>query len=148
MYSLALQLSQEKKINWQAVSNIKESTVKRNTAASTYHNDRGYASAGSMALGQTNTSRSEPGLPWRYSVPKLSVPSQRVATNRDTYRAERATSQFITSTIPQPQPQYTVNGTGQTRRNSQFVCSQVDMSKAPPKPTVTECAPKSKGESR
>ncbi|XP_045931979.1 plakophilin-1-like [Micropterus dolomieu] len=130
----------EKPINWQLVNNIKGSSVKRNTAASTYQYERSYAPVGSMAVGQTNTSRSEPDMAWLRSMPKRSVPPQRLLSNRGTCRAERANCQFFTSTASQPL--YTMNGTGQTKTNTQLICSQVDS--APPKPPVTKCDPKSK----
>ncbi|XP_051269679.1 plakophilin-1 isoform X1 [Dicentrarchus labrax] len=139
-------LSQEK-------NHIKGSTVKRNTAASAYQYERSYAAVGSMAVGRTNTSRSEPDLAQQRSMPKRSLPSQRLASNRGTYRAQRSTSQFITSTTsqphpkPQPQPRYTINGTSQTKTNTQFVCSQVDGFKTSSGPSVTEGTPKSKGDS-
>lgn len=140
MYSLALQLILEKPINWQLVNNIKGSSVKRNTAASTYQYERSYAPVGSMAVGKTNTSRSEPDMAWLRSMPKRSVPPQRLLSNRGTYRAERANCQFFTSTASQPL--HTMNGTGQTKTNTQLICSQVDS--APPKPPVTKCDLKSK----
>lgn len=148
MFSLALQLSAEKN-NRQLVNNIKGSSVKRNTAASTYQYERGYAPVGSMAVGQTYTSRSEPGGARQLSMPKNPVPLQRLISNRGTYRTERATSQFITNTTSQPQLQllHTMNGTGQTKSNSQFVCSKVDVTKTLSKPPVTEGAPNTKGDS-
>lgn len=151
MYSLAPQRSLERNINRQVVNNFKGSTVKRNTAASTYQYERGYAAVGSMAIGQANTSRSEPDLAWQRSMTKPSLPPQRLPSNRSNYRTERSTSQFITSSASQlqlqPQPLYTMNGTGQTKANNQFVCSLADVSKTSSKPPVTECAPKSKGDS-
>ncbi|XP_035517096.1 plakophilin-1-like isoform X2 [Morone saxatilis] len=141
-------LSQEK-------NNIKGSTVKRNTAASAYQYERSYTAVGSKAVGQTNTSRSEPDLAWQRLMPKRSLPPQRLASNRGNYRAQRSISQFITSTtsqpqpkpMPQPQPQYTINGTSQTKTNTQFVCSQVDGFKTSIRPSVTEGTPRSKGDS-
>lgn len=145
MYSLVLQLSQEKNTNWQTINNSKVSTVRRNKAASIYQYERSCADLRpSMAVGQTNTSRSEPDLAWQRSMPKRSVPPQRQLSNR----TEKSNSQFITNTWVHPQPQYTVNTTGQTRTNNQFVCSQIDtLSKTPQKPQVTKSAPKSKGDS-
>ncbi|XP_070758873.1 plakophilin-1 [Enoplosus armatus] len=139
-------LSLDRHINWQVVNNNKGSTVKRNTAASTFHYERGSGPVGSMAVGQTNTSRSEPDLAWQRSMPKRSNPLQRHLSNKGTYRAERATSQIFTGSSSQPL--FTMNGTGQTKANTQFVCSPVDMSKTPPKPYVTESATKTKGDSR
>ena len=147
MHSLALQLSQEKNNNWQTISISKGSTVKRNAAASAQY-ERSFAPVVSMAVGKTNSSRSEPDQAWQRSMPKHSAPPQRLLSNRGTYRAERSNSQFITSTLAQSQPLYTANGTGQTRTNNQFVCSQINtLSKAPSKPLVSESAPKSKGDS-
>ncbi|XP_044069459.1 plakophilin-1 [Siniperca chuatsi] len=120
------------------------SSVKRNTAASTYHYERSYAPVGSMAVGQTNTSRSEPDMAWQRAMPKRSAPPQRLLSNMSTYRAERATSHFLSSATSQPL--YTINGTGQTKTNTEFVCNRVGMSKTLPKPPVTECAPKSRGD--
>ncbi|KAF1391995.1 hypothetical protein PFLUV_G00047900 [Perca fluviatilis] len=140
-------LSVEKN-NRQLVNNIQGSSVKRNTSASTYQHERGYAPVGSMAVGQTYTSRSEPGGARQLSMPKNPVPLQRLISNRGTYRTERATSQFITNTASQPQlqPLHTMNGTGQTKSNSQFICSKVDVTKTLSKPPVTEGAPNSKGD--
>ncbi|XP_078105191.1 plakophilin-1 [Sander vitreus] len=140
-------LSVEKN-NRQLVNNIKGSSVKRNTAASTYQYERGYAPVGSMAVGQTYTSRSEPGGARQLSMPKNPVPLQRLISNRGTYRTERATSQFKTNTTSQLQPLHTMNGTGQTKSNSQFVYSKVDVTKTLSKPPVTEGAPNNKGDSR
>uniref|UniRef100_A0A8D0DFG3 Plakophilin 1 n=1 Tax=Sander lucioperca TaxID=283035 RepID=A0A8D0DFG3_SANLU len=97
----------------------------------------------------TYTSRSEPGGARQLSMPKNPVPLQRLISNRGTYRTERATSQFITNTTSQPQLQllHTMNGTGQTKSNSQFVCSKVDVTKTLSKPPVTEGAPNTKGDS-
>ncbi|XP_042262177.1 plakophilin-1 [Thunnus maccoyii] len=143
--SFSKTLSQEKNNNWQTISISKGSTVKRNTAASA-HYERSFAPVVSMAVGKTNSSRSEPDQAWQRSMPKHSTPPQRLPSKNSTYRADR--SQFITNTLVQSQPLYTVNGTGQTRPNFQVVCGQINtLSKTPPKPPVFECAPKSKGDS-
>eukprot|EP00064_Thunnus_orientalis_P001669 superscaffoldBa00000115_g1672 len=143
--SFSKTLSQEKNNNWQTISISKGSTVKRNTAASA-HYERSFAPVVSMAVGKTNSSRSEPDQAWQRSMPKHSTPPQRLLSKNSTYRADR--SQFITNTLVQSQPLYTVNGTGQTRPNFQVVCGQINtLSKTPPKPPVFECAPKSKGDS-
>ncbi|KAL7408021.1 hypothetical protein ABVT39_017016 [Epinephelus coioides] len=139
------------KNNRQLVNNYVGSTVKRNTGASTYQYERGYAPLGSKAVGPNNTSRSEPDMAWQRSMPKRSAPQQGFLANRNTYRVERTKSQLITSTAPQPPPQlqrnHTVNGTGQARTKSQFVCSQAEVTKTLSKPpAVTESAPKSKGD--
>lgn len=139
-------LSLERNINRQAVNNIKGSTVKRNTVASTYRYERSYAPVGSMAVGQTNTSRSEPDMARQHTMPKRSAPSQRVLTSKSTYRRERPTSQVIMGTSSQPQLQSLkpMNGIGLTKTSNQFVCSTNDMSKASSKPPATESTPKGK----
>ncbi|XP_049447132.1 plakophilin-1-like [Epinephelus fuscoguttatus] len=139
------------KNNRHLVNNYVGSTVKRNKGASTYQYERGYAPLGSKAVGPNNTSRSEPDMAWQRSMPKRSAPPQGFLANRNTYRVERTKSQLITSTAHQPLPQlqrnHTVNGTGQARTKSQFVCSQAEVTKTLSKsPAVTESAPKSKGD--
>ncbi|XP_034725817.1 plakophilin-1 [Etheostoma cragini] len=141
-------LSVEKN-NRQLVNNIQGSGVKRNTRASTYQYERCYAPVGSMAVCQTYTSRSEPGGARQLSMPKKHVPLQRLVSNRGTYRTERGTSQFITNTTSQPhlQPLHIMNGTSQTKSDSQIVYSKGDVTKTLSKPPVTQGAPNSKGDS-
>ncbi|XP_030274588.1 plakophilin-1 isoform X2 [Sparus aurata] len=117
-YSGALSL--EKNMNWHSVSNIKGSTLKTNTAASTYQYHRGYAPLGAMAVPQTNTSRSEPEIVWQ---PKRAAPPQRLLSNMSVYRAERPTSQYMVSTKSQPQLN-TMNGFGRTKSTKQFMYSK------------------------
>ncbi|KAM9362304.1 plakophilin-1 [Symphorus nematophorus] len=161
-------LSQEK--NWQAVNNIKGSSMKRNTTFTTYQYERSYAPVGaSVAVGQINTSRSEPDFARQRSVPKRSVASMKLPANKSTSRTQRFASQYIVSTKSQPQLQFqpqnqpqpqvkspsqpqfqalsTVNGTSQNKTNSQFLYSVVDAPKVSSKLLVTESAPKSKGDS-
>lgn len=156
MYSLARQLSFEKNMNRQVISNSKRSTVKRNTAASTYQYDKSHTPVGSAARGQNNTSHSEPDLARQLSMPKRSVPPQRFLSNRGTYKAERAISQYITNTTAAQhqfmstttgQPQYTMNGTSQIKTNNQFICSQIDAPKQLSKLQVTEDTTKNKADS-
>ncbi|KAI3369847.1 hypothetical protein L3Q82_024656, partial [Scortum barcoo] len=152
MYPLALQLSLEKSSNWHTVTGIKGSTVKRGmiTAASMHQYDKSYAPIGSMAVGQTNTSRSEPDMAWQQRVPKCSLPPQRLPSSRGPYKTwEKGGSQFIVSTVtqPQPQPNFTMNGTSQNKTNTQFVYGQADTSKASSKPTIPKGSPKGKGDS-
>ncbi|XP_062272197.1 plakophilin-1 [Scomber scombrus] len=136
-------LSQEKNNNWHKISISKGSTVKRSTAASANHYERSYAPVISMVAGKIDTSRSEPDLARQFSVPKRSAPPQRLLSNKSTYRTEKSSSQFITSSLPQ-----TANFTGPTKANKQFVASQINtLSKAPSKPVVTESAPKGKTDS-
>ncbi|XP_073324959.1 plakophilin-1-like [Pagrus major] len=120
-YSGALGL--EKNMNWHSVSNIKGSTLKTNTAASSYHYHKGYASLGTMAVPQTNTSRSEPDMLWYTSQPKRSAPPQRLLSNMSIYRTERPTSQYIVSTKSQPQLN-TMNGFGRSKSSKQIVYSK------------------------
>uniref|UniRef100_A0A3B4T3E1 Plakophilin-1-like n=1 Tax=Seriola dumerili TaxID=41447 RepID=A0A3B4T3E1_SERDU len=119
MYSLALQLSLEKSMNRQPVNFSKGSSVKMNRAASTYHYERSYAPVSSIAVGQTNTTRSEPDLAWQHSVPKRSVPLQRFLSSRGTHRTDRSTSQYITTNMGQL-PSF-MNGTSQIKTNNQFI---------------------------
>uniref|UniRef100_UPI0037E83B64 plakophilin-1-like n=1 Tax=Semicossyphus pulcher TaxID=241346 RepID=UPI0037E83B64 len=95
-------LSLEKNINRQVANSA---SVKRNAAASNYHYERSLGAGGSMGVGQTTTSRSEPDLAWQRAVPKCSGPPQRLLSNVGTYRVERSSSQFIKSTTSQPQLQ-------------------------------------------
>uniref|UniRef100_A0A4W6CJC3 Plakophilin 1b n=1 Tax=Lates calcarifer TaxID=8187 RepID=A0A4W6CJC3_LATCA len=152
----ARQLSFEKNMNRQVISNSKRSTVKRNTAASTYQYDKSHTPVGSAARGQNNTSHSEPDLARQLSMPKRSVPPQRFLSNRGTYKAERAISQYITNTTAAQhqfmstttgQPQYTMNGTSQIKTNNQFICSQIDTPKQLSKLQVTEDTTKNKADS-
>ncbi|KAM6946557.1 plakophilin-1 isoform 2-T2 [Lycodopsis pacificus] len=141
-------LNQEKNFKWSVVNTIKGSSVKK--SATTYRSKSGYASLGSMAVGQNNnSSRSDSALLGRGFVTQRSFPPQRLLSNRGTYKTERASAHFVTNTasLPQLQPEHTVNGTGQTKRNSYFATSQVNVSKTLPKSPVTESAPKSKGDS-
>ncbi|XP_036957733.1 plakophilin-1 [Acanthopagrus latus] len=113
-------LSVEKNMNRHSYSNIKGSTLKTNTAASTYQYHKGYAPLGTMAFPQTNTSRSEPELAWQ---PKRAAPPRRLFSNMSIYRAERPTSQYMVSTKSQPQLN-TMNGFGRTKSTKQFVYSK------------------------
>ncbi|XP_041810506.1 plakophilin-1-like isoform X2 [Chelmon rostratus] len=144
---LSSTLSLEKYTYRQAVNGVKGSTVNRSTAASNYQYGRSFAPGSSKVAGLYNTSRSEPNLAWHHSMTKRSAPPQRLVSNRSTYRAARSKSQFIMGTTPQHQPPLTVNGTGQTKANSQFVSSPGDVSKTPTKPPADEGATKSKGDS-
>ncbi|XP_041835978.1 plakophilin-1 [Melanotaenia boesemani] len=136
-------LGLEKNINRQIVDNSKGSTVKGTTATSAYFHERSYAPLGSVVVGQINTSRSEPDLAWRRSVPKQSVPRQRILSSKGTYMTQRSTSQFLTGS--QPQPLYAANGHVKTKK--QFMCSQTDMKKTQSKPSITEVKSKTKGSS-
>lgn len=122
-------LSQEK--NWQAVNNIKGSSMKRNTIATTYQYENSYAPVGaSVAISQTNTSRSEPGFAWQRSMPKRSVASQRLPSKKSTYMTQRSKSQYIMSTRSQPQLQLQPQPQPQPQRKVQ---SQV-LHPPPPQP--------------
>lgn len=145
MCSLAPQLSLERNMNHQVANNMTGQTGKKNTAVSTYQYKRSYAPVGPMAVGQINNSRSEPDLVWQRSAPKRSVPPRRLLSSRSTQMTERSTSQQIRNSTSQILPVYTLNGIGQTKTNTQFVCSPVDVSKTSSKPPVTEFAQKSKG---
>ncbi|XP_035488839.1 plakophilin-1 isoform X1 [Scophthalmus maximus] len=87
-------LNAEKSVKRQVVINCKESAVERNPAAAAYHNGRSYT----VTAGQTKTSRSEPDLAWQRSPSKRSVPLRGFVSGKGTNRAERTTSQIITST--------------------------------------------------
>lgn len=143
-------LSLERNINRQTVNNTKGSNVKRNSAISTYRYERSYAPVSPKAVGQTNTSRSEPDIARQQTMPKRSAPAQRVLTSKSTYRRERPTSQILISTSSQPQLQSPklMNGNGLTRSSSQFVCSTVDGPQTFSKSPVPESAPKIKNDVR
>lgn len=134
----------DKTINRQMLNNSKGCSVKRNT---TYYHDRNYAPVGSMAVGQSHTSRSEPDLAWHVSMPKLSVPSKKIQSNKDAYLTRRSTSQFLTSAIPNPQPLYVANGSSQTKSTNKIISSQTHMSKTNSRPSITEATSKTKGQS-
>ncbi|XP_067362123.1 plakophilin-1 isoform X2 [Channa argus] len=128
------------------------SSVKRHTAASTYHYERSYAPVSSKAAGQTNTSRSEPDLGWLRSVPKHAVPPQRFLSNPSNalgsaYRIERTTSHYKTNTSSQPQPVYNVKDSSKDKTINQFISSRTDTFKTLSKPPVTERTPKDKVDS-
>ncbi|XP_042350452.1 plakophilin-1 [Plectropomus leopardus] len=134
------------KNNRNLVNSFKGTSMKRNTAASTYHYERGYAPRGSMAVGPNNTSRSEPDMARHLSMIKRSVPPQRFLSTRNTYRS---TNQFIAGPTLQPQcpPQYIMNGNVHTETNGPGVFSQVGVSKPLSKPDVTDSAAKGTGDS-
>ncbi|XP_027135337.1 plakophilin-1 isoform X2 [Larimichthys crocea] len=144
-FSKALNL--EKNTTRQPINNIKGSPVKRNTF-STYQQERSHATGGAMRFGQANTSRSEPDSAWQRT--KRSVAGQRFHSNRPTFKAERPTSMFVVSPTTQTplfQSQFSVNGIGQTKINTQFGLSKVDSSKQSSKPPVTESGLKGKEDS-
>ncbi|XP_022056352.1 plakophilin-1 [Acanthochromis polyacanthus] len=114
----------EKNTNRQTTS--KGPTAKRSTAASAFQYERGYVN--SMAAARTSTSRSEPDLAWIRSVPKRSATQQRNVSTKNTYMTQRSTSQFMTPPKLQPPPLKIPNG--QSKANGQFICSQIDTSKA------------------
>ncbi|XP_059185527.1 plakophilin-1-like [Centropristis striata] len=88
------------------LNNNKGTSVKMNTAATTYQYEKAYGPVCIMPVGLNDTSRSEPDFARQRSVPKISAASQRLPSNRGTYRTERTTSQFITRTGSQHQPQF------------------------------------------
>ncbi|KAF3840480.1 hypothetical protein F7725_006342 [Dissostichus mawsoni] len=122
--------SREPNFSWYSVNNIQGASVKR-TAGSTYQHLRSFAGIGSTALGQANTSHSEPGMAWNRSVPKRSAPPQRFPSSRAIYREERSSGHFVkTPTSPlQLKPMFTMNGTGQTKSSNHFLGSKVEMTK-------------------
>lgn len=122
-------------------NNSKGATMKKSATVSAYQLD-GYGPMGSMARGQLSSSRSEPGLGWQ-RLTKSSVPSQRLPSNRGTYRKEASISQFINRNRSQV-PVQTLNGTGLTKTKSQFVCSPVNVSKTMSQPPVLELMQKRK----
>ncbi|XP_026162628.1 plakophilin-1-like [Mastacembelus armatus] len=90
------------------------SKTKRNTVASAYHYERSYGAVGSMAVGQHNSSRSEPDQAWQHPISRP-VPPQRLLSNRSNYRP---VSELITKNI---YPLYLVNGISQTKANSKII---------------------------
>lgn len=113
LYS-TLQLSLDKSMNQQVARNLnmKRTTGKRNTSASTLQYKTGYLPLGYMTTGLNNTSRSESNLAWQLSKQKLSVPPQRLPSNKSSHTS---TGQFIAGTISKLHPVYTENGTMQTK---------------------------------
>ncbi|KAM7423045.1 hypothetical protein PAMA_010871 [Pampus argenteus] len=119
-------LSQEININGQTLN----SAVSRNTVTSGHQYERSNANIISVAAGQSNTSRSEPGIPRQHLLPNRSAPP---LSNKSTYRTKRSNSRFIASTSAQ----HTVNA--QTKTNKQFVFSQMNtLNKKTPRLPVTE----------
>lgn len=145
MYSLAPQLTQEKNINRQAVSNARGSTARTSTGGFQY--ERRYGPVGSRAIGHPNTSRSEPDISWQLSALTRSAPPPGLTSNRGTYRTERSSSQFITNTSGRYQPVKVVNGTAKPTSNNHIIYTQVDSARTKSKPPVTEVATKSRGDS-
>ncbi|XP_072237796.1 plakophilin-1 [Leuresthes tenuis] len=135
----------EKNIHRQMVNNSKRSTAFRNTLTSTSRHERSYAPVSSMAVGQLDTSRSEPDLIWQRSMHKRSVPAQKTSSNKGNFMTQRSTSQYVVSTTSKPQQLYAANG--QIKSNKQFICSQTDMSKADSKHSITEAKFMGKGNS-
>ncbi|KAM6927844.1 plakophilin-1-like [Xenentodon cancila] len=123
----------DKNVNRSITNNSKGSSVKRNM---TYYHERDYAPAGSSAVGQSPSSRSLPDPRWRFTIPQPSLSSQKIVSNQDIYLKKRSTSQFITSPISKSQT--VLNGSNQTKSNSQFISTQADPSKTSSRPTVTE----------
>ncbi|XP_070815262.1 plakophilin-1 [Chaetodon trifascialis] len=140
-------LNLENYISRQAVNGTKASTVKRNTAASTYQYERSHAPVSFTKAGRFYSSRSEPDLAFHLPMNKRSAPSQRLLSNSSTYRTARSKSQFIVSSTSQRLPVPTANGPAQTKINTQFVCSPADVSKTSSKPPADEGATKSKADS-
>uniref|UniRef100_A0A667WK38 Plakophilin 1b n=1 Tax=Myripristis murdjan TaxID=586833 RepID=A0A667WK38_9TELE len=141
-------LSQDKNINRQIINNSKGSTIQRSLKLSNYQYEGSFAPVGPMPVGAANTSRSEPDLGWRLSMPRRAAPSQRLLSNRSsTHFTETSTNKLFSSNPPQPQPQFIMNGTGHTKTSSQFIIGQVEMKKAPSKHSIVENAPKIKGDS-
>ncbi|XP_063766747.1 plakophilin-1 isoform X2 [Eleginops maclovinus] len=121
------------------VNTIKGANVKMNNG-STYQYVRTISGIGHTALGQANTSFSEPQLARNGYVPKCSVPPQRLLSSRGIYRAERSSSHFPKTATSLPQPVYTTNGTGLTKSNNHFLGNKVEVTK-----TVTDGVAKTKG---
>ncbi|XP_008319084.1 plakophilin-1 isoform X2 [Cynoglossus semilaevis] len=131
----------------QQVKNSKDSTVKRNLAAASLHYERCYGPVGTMPKGHANTSRSEPDLLRQRSVPaRPSVPMQRFLSNRGTYRTERQSNMFITSSPGHSVPPQ--NGHISPTKTNHIKTIKMDLSKTLSKPTVTDGVPKCKVISR
>ncbi|XP_061582827.1 plakophilin-1 [Cololabis saira] len=128
----------DKTVSRPIVNNSQRSSVSRH---STYYHERDYAPFTSCAVAQNRSSRSEPDLGWRFSVPQPSLPPQRIVSNQETYLKKRSTSQFITNTMSKPQVPV-ANGSNLTKSNSQFLCSRADRSKTSSRPSITEATPK------
>ncbi|XP_068170593.1 plakophilin-1-like [Antennarius striatus] len=172
---LSKMLSQEKNTNWQVAEGMTGSRAKRNTSASTYQYRTSYTPFCPTAVDQTISSRSEPDLAQKQTSQRHSVTQQRRHTSRSHW-VERPTSQLIMSPTSQPQvhPLSTMMGTGQTRTmkgtaqtktmngtthtksmkimgqnqtNTQFVSSQVGVSKTSSKLPGAESELKSTEES-
>lgn len=113
LYS-TLQLSLDRNVNQQVAKtmNMKRTTGKRNTSGSTLQHKTGYLPLGYMTTGLNNTSRSESDLAWQLSKQKLSVPPQRLPSNKSSHTS---TGQFIVGTVSKLHPVYTENGTMQTK---------------------------------
>ncbi|KAG7226786.1 hypothetical protein INR49_014135 [Caranx melampygus] len=137
-------LSLEKNMNRQQVNISRGTSMKMNTAASAYRYERGYAPISPVAPGPTNTTRSEPDMPFQYSVPKRSVPMQRVLSNKVIHRMERPSSQFISSRYQFPS---NTNDKNLIKTNSQVIYSQTDSSRSFCKPAVIDNTVKGKGDS-
>lgn len=104
VYVLAPQLSLERNGSRQVVNNNKGSTVKMNSAASNYQYDRSLGAGATVAVGKTNSSRSEPDLAWQNSMAKRSG-SQKLLSNMNLYGVERAKSQYVRGSMYQSQLQ-------------------------------------------
>ncbi|XP_029358745.1 plakophilin-1-like [Echeneis naucrates] len=124
-------LNQEKTMNRQTLINSKGVSMKMNTGASGYQYERilcpvsPVSPVSPVAVGQPNSSRSEPDLPRPQYV---SIPRQRFLSSRATRKFVTSDLQYMPSRINQ-QKQPNMNGISQTKASTQFVCSQVDSAK-------------------
>ncbi|XP_023810698.1 plakophilin-1 [Oryzias latipes] len=135
----------EKNINRQIANSAKVSAAKK--YASAYHHERRYGPGDVPPVGQRNTSRSEPDLVCRRSVVQPTVPPQRNVSKTSNYLAQRSTSQYITGSIPHPQPLHLANGSAKTKMNGQFIYSKTNVNRTQSRPSVIESTSKSKGHS-
>nr|XP_019952033.1 PREDICTED: plakophilin-1-like [Paralichthys olivaceus] len=144
---LSRTLSIGENMKQQVVNNSKESTVRRNLAAAAYqYEKRSYATLGTMAVSQTSASHGESDLSWKRPVQRQSsVPLQRFLSSKSPTRTERPTSQVIT--LGSRKTQFATNSPNHTRTMEQVRGSQVDGSRIPPKPVVTEVTTKTKEDS-
>lgn len=121
----ALQLSLNKTMNQEVASNMKGSTVKRNTSVSTVLYERGYVPTGSKGPGQKNQSYSDSSQSWHRSMQKVSLPPQRLHST-----IRKSTNHFPVSTTPTSsfQPGYACGKLGAQKGRS-FVWSPVSVPK-------------------
>ncbi|XP_043976992.1 plakophilin-1 [Gambusia affinis] len=130
--------------NQHMISNMKRSTVRKQTI--NHYENRYGAVGGAASLGLANTSRSEPALALNYSVPQPAIPMQSTIQqrgNRNTYVKHGSSSNhYIKRTISQTHPLYPLNGSGLMHKQSQYRVCQPEMNKTQSQQTVTDSSSK------